>query len=66
MNQPGTPQVMPFDDDGVTTEPAESEYFSDAESEFADLQEKADRQTAALQTILDTTQNESATRLRGC
>ena len=49
---------MPIDDDGVTTEPAESEDFSDAEAEFADLQEKADWQTAALQTIIDTTQNQ--------
>ena len=56
---PPVPQFMTIDDDGVPTEPAESseEFFSDAEAELADLQEKAARNAAAARTLADQTQN---------
>jgi hypothetical protein len=54
-----TTQAMPGDGDGETSELAGSEeFYSDAEAEFASLQERAGQQSAALQNILDTTQNQ--------
>ena len=63
MNQPATPQVIPIDDDGVTTEPAETalsseEFYSEPEAELADIQEKAARNAAAAKVIANTSQNE--------
>jgi hypothetical protein len=51
---------MTIDDDGVQTEIAGSsdEFYSDAESELGNLQERAARSAAAARTLAETAQNE--------